>query len=106
MEDMGVDYTAFVCWGQRVKFTRDLRDALEEHASLLSDNRVGYAEYGARNYGGDGGLILIIDGTYTSIDVKHDPKAKPLPCDRDWNRVDGAMRIQDVVYGLRQRGVN
>ena len=102
---MGVDYTAFVCWGQRVKAKRGLSDVFEERGSLLKKYRVGYAEYGSRSYGGDGGFILTLDGTYTEIDVKHDPIAKLLPHDRDWNQVDGVHRIQDVIYELRQSGV-
>lgn len=102
---MGVDYTAFVCWGQRIKARRNLVDQLEANSPLLSKYSVGYAEYGAANYGGDSGFVLTINGTYAEVDVKHDPDAKPIPRDRDWNQVDAVMRLQDVAHDLRKAGV-
>jgi hypothetical protein len=103
---MGVDYTAFVCWGQRVSGDhRKLINAFEEQSALLSKHGVGYAEYGSRNYGGDGGLVLTVDSTYHGVDFDDAPLFKALPKDRDWNRVDGVMRIQEVIYELRKKGV-
>lgn len=103
---MGVDYTAFVCWGQRVTGDhRKLSDAFEEQSSLLKKHGVAYAEYGSRNYSGGGGLILTVDRTYHAIDFDQSPLFKLLPKDRDWNQVEGISRIQDVVYELRKGGV-
>jgi hypothetical protein len=101
---MGVDYTAFVCWGQRVKAKRGLVDIFENNSSLLRKHGVGYAEYGSRNYGGDGGYVLMLDHTYTEIDMRREACAKPLPKDRDWDQVRGVSLIQDVLYELRRAG--
>jgi len=101
---MGVDYTAFVCWGQRIKAMRATSGILDDNSALLARYRVGFAEYGSRNYGGNGGFILMADETYHAVDFDEGDLAKPLPHDRDWNQVDGVMRIQDVIHELRKLG--
>lgn len=105
---MGVDYTAFVCWGQRVYgengTSRGLADLFESNNSLLSKHNVGFVEYGSRQYGGDGGFILTYGDTYVEIDMRREAVAKPLPKDRDWDQVRAVMSIQDVLHELRKRG--
>ena len=103
---MGVDYTAFVCWGQRVKAKRGLVDHFENHSDVLTKHRVTYAEYGDRQYGGNGGYILMAEDTYTEIDMRREACAKPLPKDRDWCQVGAVHRIQEVVHELRAHGAD
>lgn len=102
---MGVDYTAFACYGVRIKCTEPDSDKIDE--AIPRETRVGFSQWGSRPYGGAWGYVLIIDGTYEEIDLRGGTAVgiRPLPKDRDWNQVDAVMRLQDAVHAIKKAGI-
>jgi hypothetical protein len=100
---MGVDYTAFACWGVRV--TGATADDFEKHSSILgkAEDALSYATYGAASYGGDGGIMLIISDTYASVDMRREPGARAIPREIPSNRWEAVLH--QTRERLREQGV-
>ncbi len=63
---MGVDYTAFAVYGQRIKAP----PGVDAHELDVNDILEVF-EYGSRFYGGEFGYILGVRSSYESVDIGH-----------------------------------
>jgi hypothetical protein len=79
---MGVDYTAFSCFGVRVDIDIKHKYAVEDG---LIQTPFEIFEYGSRQYGGPHGFILALKDSYVSVDFEGDELVREL------ERIDGRV---------------
>lgn len=100
---MGVDHTAFACYGQRIEVVgRVQQDDLDE--KIPSACRVGIVDWGSRPYGGPWGFVLVLRESYAEIDFDRGVGIRALPRDRDWDQVGAVSRFHDAIHALKQAG--
>lgn len=100
---MGVDYTAFACYGVRLKCTERDVDKIDE--AIPRDTKVGICEWGSRNYGGAWGYVMTYGDTYKETDLRREASIRPIPRDRDWDQLRAVMALQDAVHAIKKAGV-
>jgi hypothetical protein len=102
---MGVDHTAFACYGVRVQapqFPKTSTDELNE--AIPSKLKVQFVEWGSRPYGGAWGLVLMLDESYSQVDFNEGVGVRALPSDRDWDQVRAFGRLADARDALKAAG--
>jgi len=102
---MGVDHTAFACYGVRVdapQFPKLSTDEMNE--KIPTKLSVELVEWGSRPYGGRWGLLLMLKESYASVDFDDGVVARELPSDRDWDQVRVFGRLADARDALKAAG--
>lgn len=85
---MGVDHTAFACFGRPIKNLGKAADS--DEARDLVGRKCDIAEYGSLAYGGGGGYIVAFVGAYGSADF-----------DDGYTRLDGSgAKQEDMIAAI------
>ena len=84
---MGVDHTAFACFGRPIKDLGTAKHA--DAARVVIGNKCDIAEYGALSYGCDGGYIVAYRDAYACVDF-----------DDGYARLDKSSATPEVMTGV------
>lgn len=99
---MGVDYTAFACYGVRIKTNERDADKIDE--AIPARIGVGFCEWGARPYGGAWGFVLTVGDTYKEVDLRGG-NANVRALDSVTDHVAASAKLLGALSAIRSAGI-